>query len=52
MTDGICRFQGRSLDGPQTDASSDALVPSGSDLKRVPSAGAVKAAFVKSAAGI
>lgn len=52
MTDCICRFQGRSLDRPQPDASSDGLVPSGRDLVRIPDAGAVKAAFVKSAAGI
>lgn len=52
MTDCICRFQGRALDGPQTDASSDGSVPSGRDLARVPNAEAVKAAFVKSAAGI
>lgn len=51
MTDCICRFQGRPLDRPQTDASPDGSVPSGSDPVRVPKAGAVKAALVKSAAG-
>lgn len=52
MTDCICRFQGRALDRPQTDASSDGLVPSGRGLARVPNTEAVKAASVKSAAGI
>lgn len=52
MTDCICRFQGRALDRPQTDASPDGSVASGRDLVRVPNTEAIKAAFVKSAAGI
>lgn len=46
MTDCICRFQGRSLDRPQTNAPPDG------NFLRVPNAEAVRSAFVKSAAGI
>lgn len=43
MTDCICRFQGRSLDGSRMDASSDGSVPPGRGLVRIAATEAVKA---------